>query len=61
MDPPAGRRGRGLHLTPKGQGVLRDAFPVWQSAQTNATAVMGSESRATLDGLLKQAEKLVQP
>lgn len=59
MDPPAGRRGRGLHLTPKGQGVLRDAFPVWQSAQNHATNVMGSESRATLDGLLKQAEKLV--
>jgi DNA-binding MarR family transcriptional regulator len=61
MDPPAGRRGRGLHLTPKGQGVLRDAFPVWQSAQTHATAVMGADSRGTLDGLLKQAEKLVAP
>jgi DNA-binding MarR family transcriptional regulator len=61
MDPPAGRRGRGLHLTPKGQGVLRDAFPVWQSAQSHATAVMGADSRGTLDGLLKQAEKLVAP
>lgn len=61
MDPPAGRRGRGLHLTPKGQGVLREAFPVWQKAQSHTTGVMGSESRATLDGLLKQAEKLVQP
>ncbi|MHA1180184.1 MAG: MarR family winged helix-turn-helix transcriptional regulator [Alphaproteobacteria bacterium] len=27
MDPPAGRRGRGLHLTPKGQAILKDAFP----------------------------------
>ncbi len=27
MDPPAGRRGRGLHLTPKGISVLKDAFP----------------------------------
>ncbi len=61
MDPPAGRRGRGLHLTPTGQTMLRDAFPVWQAAQANATAVMGGDSRATLDGLLKQAEKLVQP
>ncbi len=61
MDPPAGRRGRGLHLTPKGQGVLRDAFPVWQTAQSHATAVMGSDSRGTLDELLKQAEKLVAP
>jgi DNA-binding MarR family transcriptional regulator len=61
MDPPAGRRGRGLHLTPKGQGVLRDAFPVWQAAQSHATTVMGGDSRATLDGLLKQAEKLVAP
>jgi DNA-binding MarR family transcriptional regulator len=61
MDPPAGRRGRGLHLTPKGQGVLLGAYPVWQNAQTHANAVMGSDSRATLDGLLKQAEKLVAP
>ncbi len=59
MDPPAGRRGRGLHLTPKGQGVLRDAFPIWQGAQKHAINVMGAQTRATLDDLLKQAEKLV--
>lgn len=59
MDPPAGRRGRGLHLTPKGQAVLKDAFPVWQDAQRKTTAIMGSDSRALLDGLLAQAEKLV--
>lgn len=59
MDPPAGRRGRGLHLTPKGQVVLKDAFPIWQGSQSRAVAVMGSDSRATLDGLLKQAEKLI--
>jgi hypothetical protein len=41
--------------------VLRDAFPVWQGAQSHATSVMGADSRGTLDGLLKQAEKLVQP
>lgn len=61
MDPPAGRRGRGLHLTPKGQAVLKDAYPIWLDAQRRTTAVMGPESRATLDGLLDQAEKLVAP
>jgi len=59
MDPPAGRRGRGLHLTPKGQGVLKDAYPIWQEAQKKTIAVMGPESRGVLDGLLAQAEKLV--
>ena len=59
MDPPAGRRGRGLHLTPKGQAVLKDAYPVWQGAQQRSIAVMGGETRATLDDLLRLAEKLV--
>ena len=59
MDPPAGRRGRGLHLTPKGQAVLKDAYPVWQQSQARTTAIMGNECRATLDRLLDQAEKLV--
>lgn len=58
MDPPAGRRGRGLHLTPKGQVVLKDAFPVWQEAQKRTAGIMGSGCRETLDGLLVQAEKL---
>jgi DNA-binding MarR family transcriptional regulator len=58
MDPPAGRRGRGLHLTPKGQDVIQKAYPVWRDAQTKSVRVMGPESRATLDGLLTQAEKL---
>jgi DNA-binding MarR family transcriptional regulator len=58
MDPPAGRRGRGLHLTSKGQTVLRDAYPVWQGAQARAVAVMGAETRATLDELLRHAERL---
>jgi DNA-binding MarR family transcriptional regulator len=58
MDPPAGRRGRGLHLTPKGQAVIKDAYPVWQSAQARAVGVMGPECRATLDGLVQHAEKL---
>lgn len=58
MDPPAGRKGRGLHLTPKGQAVIKDAFPVWREAQHRATQVMGANSHETLDGLLHQAEKL---
>ena len=58
MDPPAGRRGRGLHLTPKGQVVIKEAYPVWQNAQQKAVRVMGPDSRTTLDGLLQHAEKL---
>ena len=59
MDPPAGRRGRGLHLTAKGQAVIKDAFPIWQGAQKRATMVMGNDSRATLDTLVGLAEKLI--
>ena len=59
MDPPAGRRGRGLHLTPKGQAVLKEAYPIWQLCQSRTGTVMGSDCRATLDHLLDQAEKLV--
>ena len=58
MDPPAGRRGRGLHLTPKGEMVIQQGFPVWREAQTRTIRVMGPESRSILDGLLGQAEKL---
>ena len=58
MDPPAGRRGRGLHLTAKGQAVLRDAYPIWQDAQKRAIGVMGADSCSVLDNLLHQAEKL---
>jgi DNA-binding MarR family transcriptional regulator len=59
MDPPAGRRGRGLHLTPKGQAVLRDAYPIWQDAQKKTVGAMGSDSRSVLDGLLSHAEALI--
>jgi DNA-binding MarR family transcriptional regulator len=58
MDPPAGRRGRGLHLTAKGQSILKDAYPVWQEAQSRATTVMGPQCRGMLDDLLIHAEKL---
>ncbi len=58
MDPPAGRRGRGLHLTPKGETVIKHAYPVWMDAQSRTVRTMGADSRTTLDGLLAQAEKL---
>jgi DNA-binding MarR family transcriptional regulator len=58
MDPPAGRRGRGLHLTPKGETVIQQGFPVWREAQTRSIRVLGPESRSILDNLLTQAEKL---
>lgn len=58
MDPPAGRRGRGLHLTHKGQDVIHRGYPVWKEAQTRVVRVMGPESRGILDTLLSQAERL---
>jgi len=58
MDPPAGRRGRGLHLAPKGQAVLKDAYPIWQDAQKRTVGAMGSDSRIVLDSLLSHAEVL---
>ena len=58
MDPPAGRRGRGLHLTPKGESVIKHAYPGWMDAQSRTVKTMGADSRTTLDGLLAQAERL---
>src|SRR4029078_5048177 len=58
MDPPAGRRGRGLHLTPKGESVIKQAYPVWQAAQKRTVGAMGSDSRIVLDSLLEHAEVL---
>ena len=58
MDPPAGRRGRGLHLTPKGQVVIKEAYPVWAEAQRCAYSMMGADSKIALDQLLISAEKL---
>src|SRR5262245_51129239 len=58
MDPPAGRRGRGLHLTPKGKAAITDAYPVWLTAQTKALSIIGPESRGILDTLVRHAERL---
>lgn len=58
MDPPAGRRGRGLHLTPKGQAAIKEAYPVWSEAQKRAALLLGQDSRTTLDKLLRNVERL---
>ncbi|MBU2532348.1 MAG: MarR family winged helix-turn-helix transcriptional regulator [Alphaproteobacteria bacterium] len=57
MEPPAGRRGRGLHLTPKGQVMIKEAYPVWKEAQVRASALLGTDCRQTLDRLLHGAER----
>lgn len=59
MDPPAGRRGRGLHLTPRGKVVIQEAYPLWQAAQKRTIEIMGLDTRAALDDLLGKAERLV--
>jgi DNA-binding MarR family transcriptional regulator len=59
MDPPAGRRGRGLHLTQRGQAVIQEAYPIWLNVQRRATEAMGVESKATLDVLVARAEPLI--
>ena len=58
MDPPAGRRGRGLHLTATGQSTLQTAYPVWKTAQQRVKTIMGENTREILDGLMVDAEKL---
>src|SRR5262249_39272885 len=58
MDPPAGRRGRGLHLTAKGAQVIQHGYPGWREEQVRTSRVLGPESRSTLDAFLTQAERL---
>lgn len=58
MDPPAGRRGRGLHLTAAGEHAIQAAFPVWRSTQERVEGALGDESTGTFDKLLDSAEKL---
>jgi DNA-binding MarR family transcriptional regulator len=59
MDPPAGRRGRGLHLTDKGVEALQAAFPIWRATQSRVTETMGGDSTGTFDRLLTSAERLI--
>ncbi|MGF1649596.1 MAG: MarR family winged helix-turn-helix transcriptional regulator [Hyphomicrobiaceae bacterium] len=58
MDPPAGRKGRGLHLTDEGRAAIKNAYPVWLDAQQRAVGVMGPDSRQKLDELVQRAERL---
>jgi len=59
MDPPAGRRGRGLHLTEPGEKAIQMAFPVWRNTQERVEAALGDESTGTFDKLLDSAEKML--
>ena len=59
MDPPAGRHGRGLHLTADGEQAIMKAYPVWRSTQARVADVMGDQSTKTFDELLLQAEQLI--
>ena len=59
MDPPAGRRGRGLHLTEPGEKAIQTAFPVWRNTQERVEAALGDESTGTFDRLLDSAEKML--
>ncbi len=58
MDPPAGRRGRGLHLTEAGDKAIQSAFTVWKQTQERVETALGDQSTGTFDKLLDSAEKL---
>ena len=58
MGPFAGQRGRGLHLTPKGEAVIKDAYPTWQAAQQKSDRIMDPDGRTMLNALLQRAEML---
>ena len=58
MDPPAGRRGRGLHLTSAGGEVVKMAYPVWSDTQDRVKSIVGSDLGNQVDGLLGSVEKL---
>ncbi|NBV76789.1 MarR family transcriptional regulator [bacterium] len=48
MDPPAGRRGRGLHITDSGRAVLAQATPAWQATNTHLLAMVRSQTGSLL-------------
>ena len=58
MDPPAGRRGRGLHLTPAGEEAVKIAYPVWNATQERIKSIVGSDLGTQVDSLLGSVEKL---
>ena len=58
MDPPAGRRGRGLHLTPQGEEVLKKAWPLWRKANDKVLAALGAGNVTHLNEIVAAAEGL---
>jgi len=58
MDPPAGRRGRGLHLTAAGEEAVKQAYPVWNATQDRVKSIVGSNLGSQVDLLLGSVEKL---
>ena len=59
IDPPTGRRGRGLHLTSTGGVVITQAFPAWQAVQSRAVVALGTGTRTALESLISRAGTLV--
>mgnify|MGYP001552918032 CR=1 FL=1 len=45
-------------MTPKGQVMIKEGFPVLKEAQSRAASMMGADCRDTLDTLLHGAERL---
>ncbi len=58
IGPPAGRRGKHLHLTQKGEAVIKSAYPLWREVQSRVIAAIGTGTRATLESLISAASKL---
>jgi len=59
MDPPAGRHGRGLHLSETGRVAILTAFPIWKETQARVAEVLGNSSREAFDDMLANAERLL--
>lgn len=56
--PGADRRSKALHLTPKGQTLLKEAMPLWEQAQKKVEDVLGKDGVTQLNTTLKRLEVL---
>jgi DNA-binding MarR family transcriptional regulator len=54
-DPPAGGRNQVLRVTPAGLALLAASFPAWESAQAEATRLIGDQG---VDALRRVAARL---
>lgn len=52
LAPGADARERQVSLTAAGEETLAQAFPAWQLAQEDVTALLGKEARTSLDAML---------